>query len=90
MNFRKKVIVQRLVRRDCASANRELYSYEGTPGPSAIVCPRCNGRMVRHYFFGREGHFCGWRCVNCGEIMDPVINQNRRIWAGLPCLEEES
>ncbi len=41
-------------------------------------CPRCFGCMVHDRFMdllddtGRL-HCDGWRCVNCGAIVDPVI-----------------
>ncbi len=51
-------------------------------------CARCDGLMVREKFevFGLGScgdEFSGWRCVNCGAIVDPVIAANRRIrsWA---------
>lgn len=34
----------------------------------------------RFFDFNEEGHhmaFSGWRCVSCGEIIDPVILANR-------------
>jgi len=24
-------------------------------------------------------HFSGWRCLSCGEVLDPVILANRRL-----------
>lgn len=46
-----------------------------------MKCPRCRGLMVHYWFIdlfdetGQE-HRDGWRCVNCGELLDPVILQN--------------
>ncbi len=46
-----------------------------------MICPRCRGMLVRHWFMelldktGQE-HCKGWRCVNCGDLLDPVILQN--------------
>ena len=45
-------------------------------------CPRCNGLMVRDAFedlLDDTGSLCflGWRCISCGEILDPVIVTNR-------------
>ena len=82
MDFIKNAIVSRLPR-----ANKALASYGGGKEFGTIVCPRCNGRMVPQDFFGREGRFSGWRCVNCGEIVDPTIYQNRGIGAALGSLE---
>lgn len=47
-------------------------------------CTRCRGLMVREHFidlFDDTGQlsFNGWRCVCCGNVLDPVIVQNRRM-----------
>lgn len=41
-------------------------------------CQRCRGCMVRDHFMdvlnvSGEMDFEGWRCLNCGDIVDPVI-----------------
>ncbi|MCA9471511.1 MAG: phage terminase large subunit family protein [Nitrospirales bacterium] len=47
-----------------------------------IPCPRCEGLMVPescfnlHYDAG-EMEILTWRCLQCGELIDPVILQNR-------------
>jgi hypothetical protein len=46
-------------------------------------CNRCQGLMVFDRFLdvcGEMGRlwFRGWRCLSCGEIVDPVILSNRR------------
>lgn len=50
-------------------------------------CPRCMGMMVHQIFEDLwetgDFFFYGWRCVNCGEIIDPVIVSNRGIEARL-------
>lgn len=46
-------------------------------------CRRCQNPMVEEVFVD-EGSgssiasFMGWRCVICGDILDPVILQNRQ------------
>jgi hypothetical protein len=45
-------------------------------------CPRCHNLMVEETFVDWEASpsvsfFTGWRCVICGEILDPIILQNR-------------
>jgi hypothetical protein len=40
-------------------------------------CPRCNGAMVYERFQDLLDLFFAWRCLNCGEIVDPVVAQNR-------------
>ncbi len=48
------------------------------------VCPRCRGFMVPMILDGSEevvldwSELPGWRCVNCGERIDPLIVANRR------------
>ena len=47
-------------------------------------CARCEGLMVREKFevfeLGSCGdEFSGWRCVNCGRIVDLVIAAHQRI-----------
>ncbi len=33
--------------------------------------------MTYEKFFGDSEHFFGWRCISCGEIIDPVILANK-------------
>lgn len=46
-------------------------------------CPRCHGFMVPVIFDGSETvvldrrELPGWRCINCGERIDPLILANR-------------
>ena len=46
-------------------------------------CMRCNGLAVRDDSFaiqtGSSSNFHGWRCVNCGMIIDDVIRNNKRV-----------
>jgi len=41
-------------------------------------CPRCQGQMNYEWFPSHEGNFWGWRCLFCGEIIDPTVLENRR------------
>jgi hypothetical protein len=46
------------------------------------LCPRCRGFMVQERFEDFPGDFAGLpfqgvRCVNCGEILDPLILEHR-------------
>ncbi|RMH37779.1 MAG: hypothetical protein D6690_01425 [Nitrospirae bacterium] len=48
-----------------------------------MKCPRCQGVMIQDRFGDIADdtgaiHFTGWRCVACGEIIDPVIAANRQ------------
>jgi len=45
-------------------------------------CARCRGPMVRERMLDLlddSGRFVfdAWRCLNCGEVWDPVIRANR-------------
>jgi hypothetical protein len=48
-------------------------------------CARCNGLMVCEKFEDTGGlassdhESAGWRCINCGAIVDPVIAAHRRL-----------
>ena len=41
-------------------------------------CLRCRGAMTYDKFYGSHGEFWGWKCLICGEIVDPVILNNRQ------------
>ncbi|HUK55287.1 MAG TPA: hypothetical protein VLY20_01360 [Nitrospiria bacterium] len=46
-------------------------------------CPKCGGRMNFEEFFssateGTSWAYEGWRCIYCGEIIDPLILLNRK------------
>lgn len=48
-----------------------------------MECTRCHGVMVPDVFEDLDDDtgalaFQGWRCLLCGEIVDPVIAANRR------------
>ncbi len=45
-------------------------------------CPRCRNVMVEQIFEDLQDdtgclYFKGWRCVTCGEVLDPLILSNR-------------
>ncbi len=44
-----------------------------------MKCDRCGGMMVYEKFYHQTEQFWGWRCVYCGEYIDPVIWENRRF-----------
>ena len=42
--------------------------------------------MTRDHFLdlqesGGEWWMEGWRCINCGHVFDPIVEQNRRLHA---------
>ncbi|MCK6492032.1 MAG: hypothetical protein L6Q34_01225 [Nitrospira sp.] len=43
---------------------------------SQASCHRCGGFMVPEEL--REANTVGWRCVMCGEHIDPLILEHRR------------
>jgi len=48
-----------------------------------MQCPGCRGLMVPDQFFdlindGGYWTFDGWRCLCCGNILDPVILRNQQ------------
>jgi len=48
-------------------------------------CARCGGLMVNDFCMDvlnnlGESKFAAKRCVQCGEVIDPVILQNRGAW----------
>ena len=44
-----------------------------------VKCHRCMGAMVYDKFYGSQEQFWGWKCLICGEIVDPVILENRQL-----------
>ena len=42
-------------------------------------CPRCNNVMIQDKFYGHYDSYWGWKCVICGELIDQVILENRRL-----------
>lgn len=47
-----------------------------------MTCTRCQGLMVRDQFVDLRDdtgrlEFPGWRCLNCGEVVDPVVLTHR-------------
>jgi len=42
-------------------------------------CLRCRGAIVYDKFYGQCEQFWGWKCLICGEIVDPVILKNRQL-----------
>ena len=57
------------------------------PIPDSVHCSRCMGLMVIEQGFdsmlgSSEADVLFRRCVQCGEVIDPVILQNRRSQPG--------
>jgi hypothetical protein len=65
-----------------------LDEFQGQVATSAgrdeSICARCGGLMVNDFcmdVFNSTGEpeFSARRCVQCGEVIDPVIERNRRL-----------
>lgn len=41
------------------------------------ACPRCGGAMIPERCHEMLAVFYAWRCLNCGEMVDPVVERNR-------------
>ena len=49
-----------------------------------MPCSRCRGMMVEDHsydFYVDYGHLSmgAWRCVSCGNVVDPLILKNRQM-----------
>jgi hypothetical protein len=49
-----------------------------------MTCSRCQGLMHEDHFYDFEGTqgfmwMKGWRCLNCGHAIDPILEANRRL-----------
>ena len=54
-----------------------------------MQCQRCQGHMVGDHFMdflnvAGEMAFNGWRCLNCGNITDPVIMRHHQSTERVP------
>lgn len=49
----------------------------GDKGKQVMLCQRCGSKMTFEKFYDVNNVFYGWRCVICGEILDPVILLHR-------------
>ena len=69
-----------------ASAEKERLRSEKTDSKAPTRCYRCGSIMVIQRFYGLEEVFWGQRCVCCGDIVDPIILENRNAVIGR-CLQ---
>jgi hypothetical protein len=47
-----------------------------------MTCTRCQGCMAKDHFIdllesAENMWLAGWRCLNCGNVLDPVMERNR-------------
>ena len=43
----------------------------------AVHCHRCGGLMVEDSCYSNAGYSVGSRCIQCGDVVDPVILKHR-------------
>jgi len=65
-------------------AAEDLQSHREHVGAEYWSCARCGGLMVSDFCMDLlnstgELEFAARRCVQCGEVVDPVIQRNRRL-----------
>lgn len=39
-----------------------------------MKCPKCDGLMVMQTFFNHFINFEGWKCINCGNVIEKKEN----------------
>ena len=66
------------------TATVDLQSQRELVGAPHWSCARCGGLMVSDFCMDLlnstgELEFAARRCVQCGEVVDPVIQRNRRL-----------
>ncbi len=49
-----------------------------------MKCTRCNGLMIADDLIDLQESYlpmwmCGWRCIACDNIVDPLINRHRMV-----------
>jgi len=35
-----------------------------------MKCPKCDGMMIMQSFFNHSVNFEGWKCLNCGKVIE--------------------
>jgi DNA-directed RNA polymerase subunit M/transcription elongation factor TFIIS len=48
-------------------------------GKEFTKCNRCGSMMFYEKIYYETEHFWVWKCVYCGEYIDPMILENRQI-----------
>jgi hypothetical protein len=73
MRIKEKIFLIRIWHISCFKTFEECNE---DIGRVPMKCHRCGGIMAHEKFYGNEP-FWGWKCINCGEVFDPVILENR-------------
>ena len=63
------------------ASEREAPISKIDSGGKPMRCHRCEGIMSYEIFYCGDGHLWGWRCLRCGDIVDPIILENRSMKA---------
>jgi hypothetical protein len=71
-----------LIFRSSAIFLTESMTLHSLPRRIDMTCSRCQGLMVREHFLDFEGTYghmwaSGFRCMNCGNVHDSVIERHR-------------
>jgi len=67
-----------------ASAEKRQFGAVETGSNAPTRCLRCGSLMVSERFYGHQEAFWGQRCISCGDIVDPIILENRNSMTGRP------
>ncbi|HZR45098.1 MAG TPA: hypothetical protein VFA47_00225 [Candidatus Manganitrophaceae bacterium] len=43
-----------------------------------MTCPKCNDRQYPEQINTEQGSLTVWKCIGCGNAIDPVILMNRQ------------
>ncbi|MFO0775243.1 MAG: hypothetical protein U0172_11330 [Nitrospiraceae bacterium] len=46
-----------------------------------MTCHKCHGLMIHEHRTEFTPATNVWRCINCGQMVDPLIAENRRLQA---------
>lgn len=73
----KKILTALLTMAASSGEKITVFKDKSDRTKDEMHCQRCNALMAFDKFYGRESYFFGWRCVSCGDILDPVILLHR-------------
>ena len=53
-----------------AAGNLLFLSIKSAERLNTMKCPKCTGMMVMQSFFNQSVNFEGWKCLNCGNVIE--------------------
>jgi len=62
-----------------SNKRKKLAGSKGNSADNPGKCARCGGAMIFERFQVSMEIFYAWRCLNCGDIMDSVVQKNREL-----------